>query len=427
MDELLDMDVVNPITVGDGPLTWRRLREGPIPSMRLTGCDDSPSRLPESVEAALELHYENRLAFHPSFVGSVAPKHRPEGLTYVSFDDFRKELECSAELFFEEVRWDKDIHIELWIPCFDENGGFCFGKSNVWASLLVLPKLAPRLQRVRLMNFGAMPNGLSQRDWLPQDRKVHIVFVDDGIYSGQQFGDVLKPLVHRLGQEMWNVRIHLIVPYVTPRFLLRTSRIPGKTLESLYEALNRLLESARRRRLIQEDSMLIPTLLALLASSHPDGTLFTGDFLPPRAEEKGFRLITAEDVAGLFAAHLPDMADDKEAQRYLLLLLTRYDGYSLDQISWITTHLQVHNTIMMDSKVEMGRNMTSFYFAHKVPDHYSSVASKVETLREKVVPPYRRHAWTFRGRPLNAEVLKAVYSTDLMEYLQTIEHPIAEK
>lgn len=381
--------------------------------------------VPESVAIALELYKENKAVFDPAFVGDIPTKARGDpSLHYVSYLEFCKQMDCAVDMFLRSL--DASRSVELWIPCFSEQTGFCFAKSNIWAALLALPKLAPRLDRVRIENFGAKE--LEYGQWLPNDQNLSIVFVDDGIYSGMQFDNVVKPLMDWLAQKQHtNVQIDVIAPYISPMFLLRTGT-PESVL-ALEQGRDDLREHALKHTevasLMQGDVAHWEYYVErLFLKRNP--LVVLSNWLDREDRETGKREVTEQDLLKFMQQEFPQVQDPSAAARYFFVSRTKgwwfsyYMYYSLHTLMWKRKFLRVHNTIIMDCRpTDHGKFLTSFFFAHKVPDGHSSMAGL--TVTAKVIPPYRRHAWSFRGVSLDFfKTIRHIDTPDLIEYFKSI-------
>ncbi len=184
----------------------------------------------DSVQIALNIYKENATVFDPNFVGDDPPLPGEEDrLTYVPYAEFRRQMDKAIDSFLAELALQPRGNVELWMPCFMEQQGFCFSKSNIWASLLALPRLTAYLTRVRIMNFKAFGMDYEQYiEWFPREqasKNTHVVLVDDGIYSGIQFRDVIESNImdyfRKRPKEYSGVHFHVICPFVTDYFAKR--------------------------------------------------------------------------------------------------------------------------------------------------------------------------------------------------------------
>jgi len=422
-------DAVTPLVAGAPRMSWTLLRSQYIPASRRARCENpEPSleitddNLEEisaswSVTVAIGIYIHNKKAFDASFVGEIPPDVRRQGdpectLHYVSYATFRKELDCSIDLFLRSLEDDGGkTQVELYIPWLNSaffNSAHPFRKSNMWTSLLALPRLADRLSRVRILKTKS---GVFERylAGLPVNKKVRIVMVDDGIYSAQQFFDesgfseVMKWCIDK---RRTNIYVDVIVPYVSPKFLLKTG-IPENKHLLAYETARSILKKntighPEASKYMQEDETKWEEALRQWCQHHVESTTghvieFNDLIAPPQpCAVKAQRIITMEDIVRFLKEYFPAaVASDPRVRCYLLHKWTIYRHWTLEELKWMWEYLTIHNTVIMDN--EPGRNLTSFYFAHKVPDNFSSTASSLFQQVWKQTPPYMRHKWHYSG------------------------------
>lgn len=231
---IIEMETPSPIAVPVSRMMYvpgaTTTTEDPISILQEKGYGIAitpPDSVHPSVDAAQRLYRQNTEAF------VVASKHTPASchdccllqnhpfgdeysckgfpLYHVPFDTFKRNLAMSVREFLTSPTTHP---CELWMMCFEESGGQCFTKSNIWVSLLALQDLRPILTRVRIMT----PTRPIPSPWVSKT-PVEIIIVDDGIYSGRQFWDRIMPMFADLLIEGANINLHVIVPYVTYRFL----------------------------------------------------------------------------------------------------------------------------------------------------------------------------------------------------------------
>jgi hypothetical protein len=350
--------------------------------------------LEPSVKATLDLGMENRQVFDETFVGHHPSLAQRDSTVYhVSYTEFCDELLCAMSKFLKTI--DRSRKYELWIPCFSEQG-FCFGKSNVWVSFLALPRLASVLSRVRIINFEGLTldevNGeLGKTFQIPTD----IILIDDGIYSGKQFNLLLNKMRCAFPLYDSDVHLHLIVPFITPEFLYKTSVDYYGLRDKL--VLDKVCHSPT------EKTNLEIRLYNEAVNDFRSKTLYN--------EEKVRKILTE-----LYPISSEEDQDNIEA-------IIRYfndtsNKSKINEDQWKLEHFHVHSTTLMDYNWK--DRQTNFYFDHKIPDrHSSSVQRKFPDYQ--IVPPYKRHTWRFGGQPVYDGIFNSLpenkAGADALEYL----------
>ena len=382
----------------------------PLPSYK---CQiPRPLPLPESDDVDPSIRFfsllreENKILWDPEFVGDHPPTPAAQHkVHYISFSDFFHAMDCAAYDFVQRAPPKDQARVELFLPCFSESGGFCFSKSNIWSALMVLPRLAPVLTRVRLFNnrmshlsvknTRAMVTRSMWETFQPKrGLPLHIVMVDDGIYSGTQYMELIQTMILPLGL---SVHLHVICPFVTRHFLVR-SGIPliafpwiegKKRLKYVMRQMDK--DDPNMKDLYHNVWRLVETFV----DEEPDDDLI-------------YRIRELPSFRNL------DVMSQGLIEGYIEAIQLQSDP---DMEAWKMTNSHLYTTYLMDNEMYLGETVTKFYFAHKLPDNLSTSVLPSD-IQGTIQPPYRRHSWTLQGRPLPQDLLLKSKSMDLYPDLQ---------
>ena len=351
-------------------------------------CDLRPLTTPTrpasaSIARALAVRDANARVFDPDFVhdsdpmvsssspssvyvDTSSPSMRA-GLHYVTFEAFRRALECCAQLFVDQALTDARP-VEMWILYDDQRQGF--QTSHVWTSLLVLPRLAPFLDQVRFVNVATT----NVAEWITRD--MHVVVVHDALVSSAQFHHALHldAWLARLQKVQKYCHVHVLAPYIGPKFLLHHG-IPVSTLAWM-RGRQLVVDKARQKYTMwgKRDLEVLESVRATIEEQL--GSTWTSD---------------ATSVYPLLQFMFPGTRDtDLEVMAQYVVTETN-DTFFRDM--WDHEHVRYYATTIMDS-VDNHRDdadLTTFFFEHRMPPPDESTAATV--FPRPVVPPYERWRW----------------------------------